>query len=59
MGEVQSGNKQKGNPDEKEVMVVEKSAGVPGNHKDAACNANGEDFSKAVIKQVTVKTGQV
>jgi hypothetical protein len=59
VGEVQSANKQISDTDEKEVMVVEKSAGVPGDHKDAACNDNGEYFSEAVKKEVTVETGQV
>jgi len=59
MDQVKSANKQIGNPDEEEIVVLKKSAWIPGDHKDAACNDNREYFREAVEKEVIVETGQI
>jgi hypothetical protein len=57
--EIQTTNKQVGITDEEEIIVLKKSAGVPGNHENAAGDNNREYFGKAMKKGITVKASQV
>jgi len=59
MDQVESASEEIGNPQEEEIIVVEEAAGVPCDHKDAACDDNREYFDEAVKKEVMIETGQI
>jgi hypothetical protein len=59
MDEIQTTNKQIGNTDEEEIIVLKKSAGVPRDHENAAGDNDREYFGKAMEKEVIVVAGQV
>jgi len=57
MDQIQASDEQIGDAEEKEIIIVHKSPGVPGNHKNAAGYENTEYFDKTVKKKVIIKTG--
>jgi hypothetical protein len=59
MNQVESANEEIADPQEEKIIVVEETAGVPCDHKDAACDDNREYFGEAVKKEVIVETGQI
>jgi hypothetical protein len=59
MDQVESASEEIGDPQEEEIIVVEEAAGVPCDHKDAACDDNREYFDEAVKKEVIVETDQI
>jgi hypothetical protein len=59
MDQVESANEEIADPKEEEIIVIEETAGVPSDHKDAACDDNREYFGEAVKKEVIVETGQI
>jgi len=59
MDQVESANEEIGDPQKEKIIVVEETAGVPGDHKDTACDDNREYFGEAVKKEVIVETGQI
>jgi hypothetical protein len=59
MDQVESADEEIGDPQKEKIIVLEETARVPGDHKDAAGDDNREYFSEAVKKEIVIKTGHV
>jgi hypothetical protein len=59
MDQVESANEEIGDSKEEKIIIVEETAGVPSDHKDAAGDDNREYLYEAVKKEVIVETGQI
>jgi hypothetical protein len=57
MDQIHTSDKQIGDAEKKEIIIVHKSPGVPSNHKNAPGYENTEYFDKTMKKKVIVKTG--
>ncbi len=58
MDHIQASDKQVSNTYEKDIIIVQKPAWIPCKHKRAASNDNTEYLSKAMKKDIAVKSGQ-
>jgi len=59
MNQVQAGDVQIGDTEEKEIVVVDKAARVEGKHENAEGNNDAKYFREAVKQQVAVKADKV